>query len=88
MKIGKGTRSRQEEKGTTEDEVAGWHHPLDGHESEQTQGDGDGQGSLACCSPCGGRERDTTERLNNNLQSLCPCMHTHASYRFCFSGKP
>ena len=35
MKIGKGTRSRQEEKGTTENEVVGWHHPLDGHESEQ-----------------------------------------------------
>ena len=42
---------RQEEKGTTEDEVAGWHHWLDGHEFEQAPGVGDGQGGLACCSP-------------------------------------
>ena len=42
---------RQEEKGTTEDEMAGWHHWFDGHESEQTLEVGDGQGSLACCSP-------------------------------------
>ena len=37
--------------GTTEDEMVGWHHPLNGHELEQTPGDGEGQGSLACCSP-------------------------------------
>ena len=43
----------QEEKGTTEDEMAGWHHQLDGHEFEQAPGVGDGQRSLACCSPCG-----------------------------------
>ena len=42
---------RQEEKGTTEDEMVGWHHRLNGHEFEQTPGDGEGQGSLACCSP-------------------------------------
>ena len=42
---------RQEEKGTTEDEMVGWHHQLDGHEFEQAQGIGYGQGSLACCSP-------------------------------------
>ena len=42
---------RQEKKGTTEDEMVGWHYWLDGHESEQTLGVGDGQGSLACCSP-------------------------------------
>ena len=41
----------QEEKGMTEDEMAGWHHRLDGHEFEQTLGDGDGQGGLACCGP-------------------------------------
>ena len=46
---------RQEEKGTTEDEMVGWHHQLDGHESEQTLGVGDRQGSLACCSPWGHR---------------------------------
>ena len=45
----------KQEKGTTEDEMAGWHHPLYGHESEQAQGVGDGQGSLACCSPWGGK---------------------------------
>ena len=42
---------RQEEKGTTEDEMIGWHHRLDGHEFEWTPGVGDGQGGLACCSP-------------------------------------
>ena len=44
---------RQEEKGTTEDEMVGWHHQLDGHEFEQAPGVGDGQGSLLCCSPWG-----------------------------------
>ena len=42
---------RQEEKGTTEDEMIGWHHQLDGHEFEQILGDSEGQGSLVCCSP-------------------------------------
>ena len=50
----------------TEDEMVGWHHRLNGHEFEQTQGDGEGQGSLACCSPWGHKESDMTERLNNN----------------------
>ena len=54
----------QEEKGMTEDEMAGWHHPLDGHEFECTPGDGDGQGGLACCDSWGFKESDTTERLN------------------------
>ena len=54
----------QEEKGTTEDEIAGWHHWLDGHESEWTPGVGDGQGGLACCDSWGRKESDTTERLN------------------------
>ena len=48
----------------TEDEMAGWHHRLSGHEFEQALGDGEGQGGLACCSPWGGTESDTTERLN------------------------
>ena len=56
----------QEEKGTTEDEMAGWHHRLDGHESEKTPGDGGGQGSLAQGSSWRHKELDTTERLNNN----------------------
>ena len=56
----------QEEKGTTEDEMVGWHHRLNGHEFEQTPGESEGQESLACCSPWGHKELDTTEQLNNN----------------------
>ena len=55
---------RWEEKGMTEDEMAGWHHRLNGHEPEWTPGVGDGQGGLACCRPWGHKESDTTERLN------------------------
>ena len=55
----------QEEKGVTEDEMVGWHHWLNGHEFEQILWDGEGQGSLACCSPWGCEESDTTECLNN-----------------------
>ena len=54
----------QEEKGMTEDEMPGWHHWLDGRESEWTPGVGDGQGGLACCNSWGRRKLDTTERLN------------------------
>ena len=54
----------QKEKEAKEDEMVGWHHWLDGHEFEQTQGIGDGQGRLACCSPWGRTELDTTEWLN------------------------
>ena len=55
-----GRDSGQEEKGTTEDEMAGWHHWLDGHESEWTPGVGDGQGGLMCCNSWGNKESDTT----------------------------
>ena len=58
---------RQEEKGTKEDETIGWHHLLNGYEFEQTLGDGEGQGSLVCCSPRGRKESDMTERLNNKM---------------------
>ena len=44
--------------------MVGWHHQLNGHESEQTPGDSEGQGRLACCSPRGRKESDTAERLN------------------------
>ena len=54
----------QEEKGMTEDEMAGWHHWPNGCEFEWTPGDGDGQGGLACCDSWGHKELDTTERLN------------------------
>ena len=53
-------------KRVTEKEMIGWHHWLDGHQFEQTPGDGEGQGSLSCCSPWGHKELDMTERLNNN----------------------
>ena len=51
----------QDEKGTTEDETAGWHQQLDGHEFEQAPGVGGGQGSLSYCSPWGCKESDMTE---------------------------
>ena len=51
----------------TEDEMVGWHHRFNGHEFEKTLGDGEGQGSLVCCSPRGCKESGTTERLNNNV---------------------
>ena len=54
----------QEKKGTTEDEMVGWHHQLDGHGFGWTPGVGDGQGGLACCGSWGQKESDTTERLN------------------------
>ena len=50
----------------TEDEMVGWHHQLNGHEFEQTLGNSEGQGSLACCSPWGHEELGTTKKLNNN----------------------
>ena len=52
-----------EDKGTTEDEMVGWHHWLNGHESEQTLGVGDGQRSLVCCSPWDHKELDRTQQL-------------------------
>ena len=54
----------------TESEIVGWHHRLNGHDFEQTLGVGDGQRSLACCSPWGHKELDTNERLNNDIAVL------------------
>ena len=56
---------KQEDKGTTKDEMVRGYHRLSGHEFEQTLGDGEGQGSLACCSPWGHKESDTTEWLKS-----------------------
>ena len=61
-----GKDCRQDEKGMTEDEMVGWHHRLNGHEFEQTPGDGEGLGRLAGCSPWGHKESNTTYWLNNN----------------------
>ena len=60
-----GKDCRQEEKRTTEDEMVGWHHRLNGRESEQAPGGSEGQGSLACCSPWDHKESDPTEHLND-----------------------
>ena len=61
----------QEEKGTTEDEMAGWHHRLNRREFEWTPGVGDGQGGLACCNSWGRKESDTTEWLNSTELNWC-----------------
>ena len=60
---------RQEEEGTTEHEMVGWHHWLNGHDFEQAPGDSEGQGSLVCCSAWGRKELDTMEQLNNNNET-------------------
>ena len=57
-------------RGVTEDEMVGRHHQFNGHEFEQTLGDSEGQGSLACCSPWGRKESDMTERLKNKQQKM------------------
>ena len=66
-----GKHLEQEEKGMTEDEMVGWHHWLNGHEFEQAPRVGDGQGSLACCSPWGHKELDMTEWLNWTELNCC-----------------
>ena len=76
----------QEEKGTTEDEMAGWHHWLDGCEFEWTPGVGDGQGGLACCDSWGRKYLDTTERLNwtelkQDYNSYLLCAYVCQVYR-------
>ena len=70
---------RWEEKGMTVEEMVGWHHRLNGHESEQAPGAGDGQGSLLCCSPWGCKELDTTEwQQQQMVVRCCPphCLQT------------
>ena len=75
-----GKDRRQEEKGTTEDEMVGWHHRLNRHAFEQALGDGEGQGSLACCSLWGHKELDTTERLNNSNNTARQDLEFRPSY--------
>ena len=64
-----GKHRGQEEKGLTEDKMVGWRHRLNGHEFEQAPGDGEEQGSLACCGPWGCKELDKTEQLKNNWKN-------------------
>jgi len=70
----------RQEKGMTEDEMVGCHHWLNGHEFEQSPGDGEGQGNLACCSPLGHKESDVTVRLNKN--NILPASQSHLSNIF------
>ena len=73
----------REEKGMTEDEMAGWHHWLDGRESEWTPGVGDGQGGLTCCDSWGRKESDTTERLMwSDLIELTSAGYPELKYTF------
>ena len=79
---------RQEEKRTTEDEMVGWHHWLNGHEFEWTPGVEDGQRGLACCDSWDGKELDTTERLNKNKSLISRdlvvfCVWEDASVQAC-----
>ena len=60
----------QEEKGATEDEMVGWHHPLNGHEFEQAPGNREGQENLVCCIPWGRKQSDMTEWLNNSKRGF------------------
>ena len=60
----------------TKDELVGWHHQLNGDEIEKTLGDSEGQRSLVCCSPCGYKELDMTQQLNNNHHHLLGMYHT------------
>ena len=94
----KGKDLGQEEKGVTEDELVRWHHWLNGHESEQTLGDSEEQGSLVCTSSWGHKELDTTKWLNNNNMKNpwlttnqcvcvggCACAHACVWYYLAFT---
>ena len=73
----------QEEKGTTEDELVGWHHWLNGHEFEQAPGDGEGQGSLVCCSPWGCIESNINWARAWNLDKMF-CVSIFSSFLILF----
>ena len=67
----------QEEKGTTKDEMVGWHHQLNGHEFEQALEDGEGQGSLACCRPWGSQRVGHAEQLSLSLSQPSLCSNSY-----------
>ena len=77
----------EEEKGTTEDELFGWHHWLNGHGFEWTPGVGDGQGGLVCCGSWGHKESDMTERLNWTELNNSPMSPTGKCYHFHFMNQ-
>ena len=78
----------QEQKGTTEDEMVGWHPQLNGHEFGWTPGVGDGQGCLACCSPCGHKKSDMTEWLNwTESQSTVKKIPNDSLADICLAGQ-
>ena len=83
-----GKDGRQEEKGTTQDEMVGWNHQFNGHEFEQALGGSEGQGGLACCSPRGCKESEANEqqldKLNISFLSLLPS-ESFLSFRACNS---
>ena len=72
-------KTRQEKKGTIVDEMVGWHHQHNGHEFECAPGVGCGQGSLACCSPQGHKELDTTVTELNRTAFIVLCGHFYFS---------
>ena len=72
-----------QKKWVSKDEMAGWHHQQNGHELGQTLGDGEGQRDLACCSPWGHKESDTTGQLNKNsfhIQKYCAIMFHYSGF--------
>ena len=80
---------RQDRKGMTEDEMVGWHHWLNGQEFDLALGDGEGQGNLACCSPWGRKELDTTEWLNGMTMPYQVLLRLHLTHTIaCLCAKP
>ena len=77
---------REEDKGTTQDEMVGWHHWLNRHEFKQAPRVGDGQGSLEGCSPWGRKESDTTEQLNDWTELKWTKLLSYSSFIFCDTG--
>ena len=72
----------------TEDEMAGWHHQLNGHELKKVPGDGEGQGSLAYYSPWGCKELDTPEQLNSNCIDSVDCLGEYNHFNNINSTNP
>ena len=78
----------QEEKRVSEDEMVGWHHWFNGHELGKTPGDSEGRGSLACCSPWGCKQWDSTWWLNSNYSKICWVMVGLLVFCSCYNKLP